>query len=299
MKTMRRFVWFAVLAVLLLPFWAACGTTKNLVQKVMPGGSALKKRVMVTTPIDMASLGDAMVAEAKGAFVDRLVNHRDLLVFSYESAAEAALADKPPYGPAAPVEIVDAAAAQAMNAVITWSFTPVEVEVRSRWAWPFRSKHRIYKTSIIVNVVDVVQGAIIATETLTQEFSVPADEMGPEADDAQGREAWRANLPKLLEEQARVVQKTLADTPWRTRLILEADGGLRIPAGADVGLKPGQVFEVFAPGEEVPAKSGKLYKTQGPKLGELEVTTVGERESSGKLRNPMEVEPGQVLGFKS
>lgn len=278
--------------------------SRKLAGKVMPGGSELKKRVMVTTPLDLASLGPQRITAIKQDFMTKLAKSPDFLIFSYEDPLEAALANKPPFGPGAPREIIEAADRKRMHAVVTWSLAPIETDVRRAGIWPFRETRRFYTTAIILNVVDVSQGAITATYTERREFSIPEEEAAPagveEAIAPELRhEVWDANLPDLIEEQVDSTIEALKRIPWRTTLLFVEGEGLVIPAGHDTGIKVGDTFDVFTKGEMVTAAGGKNYDLMGRRIGRIEVTGVTDRQATFRTLSDMNLEGGMILQHRS
>lgn len=304
MVMMHRRTCLSLILAIGLVLSAGCGVSRKLAGKVMPGGSELKKRVMVTTPLDLASLGPQRIAAVKQDFTVRLGKSNNVLVFSYENPLEAALANKPPFGPGAPREIIDAAERERMHAVVTWSLAPIDVDVRRKGIWPFRETRRFYATTVIVNVVDVSQGAIIATHTESREFSIPEEEAEPAGLDAPiaselVNEIWDANLPDLLEAQVDNTIESLKKAPWRATLVSTEGEGLVIPAGHDTGIKVGDRFDVFTKGESVTAAGGKSYDLVGRRIGKIEVTGVTERQATFRALSQMNLEAGMIVQYRS
>ena len=68
-----------------------------------------------------------------------------------------------------------------------------------------------------------------------------------------------------------------------------------INAGSEVGVEPGQEFNVFAEGETITCNDGKSLKILGKKLGKIKVTSIMEKHSLAVPVGKGEFLEGQIV----
>jgi len=129
-----------------------------------------------------------------------------------------------------------------------------------------------------VRIVNIATGEILKAENVRKENSkrgVALDTKDlnfvnqAQFDESVVGKATRAaieEIVKLLDEQSG------GDTPWEAKVVMMKDGQVIINGGSETGVKVGEKFVVYRPGEEmVDPDTGESLGTEETKIGEIEV----------------------------
>jgi hypothetical protein len=275
-----------------------CSTSKSAIRSLMPRRHDLKKRVMILPLLDQSNLKKGLTAQATTEFFELLNQSPNLVVHKApEGMSMPASSKSPELGIVIPSEDIREAQTLDMNALVTGVFHPIEASNEKRGIWPFRDWHRVCRFSMVVNVVDIASGTLLLTKLHSEEatFSLEEDETPNEQEISD----WISQkaLPRVLKAQAAAVLDVLGNTPWSGRILGVENGVLQINAGRDVGLLPGQRFEVFSWGDSVAAKGGHTYRLLGKKIGEIEVTAVNDTHALARPLAEGTFLAGQVIRF--
>ncbi|MEW6096642.1 MAG: CsgG/HfaB family protein [bacterium] len=86
---------------------------------------------------------------------------------------------------------------------------------------------------------------------------------------------------KAIEDMVDFIVRQLKTKPWEGRIVIVKNDEVIINAGSDVGIKIGDVMEVWTTGEELidPATGLSLGVEEGQKIGTIEITDVKEKYS--------------------
>ncbi|UCF18447.1 MAG: hypothetical protein JSU87_10905 [Gemmatimonadota bacterium] len=101
-----------------------------------------------------------------------------------------------------------------------------------------------------------------------------------------------------VEETVKNLVAELGDRPWQGSVVTVRDGQVYLNAGEDSGVKVGDAFEVFRPGEELvdPDTGLKLGQVE-EKLGRLKVTSVQEKFSIASAEGGFTCERGDIVRY--
>ncbi len=272
---------------------AACGCSatksvlekmspKALAEKVMPAKYGLKKQVLVIPLADEAGIGETEIYRINEMFVQQLKKSPRLVVYKL-SGRLPLLGDELP-GRTAGItdpDLLRKVRKLDMNALVAGSVNPVETRTKKGpfWTWPFRKVYTVYEVTTEVTVVDVASGTLLLSRRETEKVSLRREE----ARDRDPKEVMAAVLKKavsgMLQRHARAIDKKLAAEPWTGRILSMENGEITINAGNKVGVHPGQVFNVFAPGDRIVCKDGKTLTVLGKKIGAIKITQVMEKSA--------------------
>ena len=110
--------------------------------------------------------------------------------------------------------------------------------------------------------------------------------------------AGRLAISELLDREAAAVKRALGDHPWAGK-IMSVDGEkVMISAGNDVGVVPGDIFEVFERGEPLRSATGTHIFLLGQKIGEIKVTEVKEEYSAAAPVSTAKLQAGEIIRLK-
>lgn len=282
---------------LFLTLGTGCGTTKSLYRSVMPDGKkGLKKRIWVMPPLDQGGIGEEKVDEITAKLTDQLKEKGHFLVYKgtkISSSSQITLTHQSVF--ILDPMLLKSADEMGINVLIVAALNPFESEARRRGIWPFRRTRQEVDISLLVTAIDVIDGSFFLTYEVSEEKEISAE---PTEKASMKKAELDEALAELLQDQAAVIREKLRDHPWRGKITLADPEGLLINAGKDIGLKTGQVFEVFAKGESIHSVNGRDITFLGPKVGEIKTVTVMASTAKAVPLIGGPFEAGQVIQEK-
>lgn len=171
-----------------------------------------------------------------------------------------------------------------LNAIVTGALEDIRIIDELRGVWLTKDTHHIVIVFIRVAVCDTRT----ATKLLDKTF-----ERRIEIDDIEYQiiqESDKINLPelnetlnKLLTDVGDSICDTIKDQPW-TGAIAKRDGeNFILPSGTHIGLKLGDILEVYDSSRIIEGIGGQRFITPGLKIGEIEIVDIAENSSAAKL----------------
>jgi hypothetical protein len=259
---------------------SGCSTTKSVVDTIVPGAPDLKKRVMIAPMVDQAEFGRERTAQIAANFVELLKESPHLLLFQDSQDLHSGTDSKSPeFGIVIPPELVKRAQDLGMNALIIGVLNPLEATTRKTGIWPFRDISRIIEISMTVNIVDTTSGCLYLTELDSEEMDFLIDELPGRDENEVIDQIIEAKMPPILKRQSSAVIESLTKEPWTGQILSVENGMIKINGGKDVGVRPDQLFTVFARGESITCRAGRSFDILGEKIGEIKTTSIMEKHS--------------------
>ena len=259
---------------------SGCSTTKSVIDKIVPGAPDLKKRVMIAPLVDQAEFGRERTAQIAANFVELLKESPHLLLFQDPQGIPSGTGSKSPeFGIVIPPDLVKRAQDLGMNALIIGVLNPLEATTRKTGIWPFRDISRIIEISMTVNIVDTTSGCLYLTELDSEEMDFLIDELPGRDENEVIDQIIEAKMPRILKRQSAAVIESLVKEPWTGKILAVENGMVKINGGEDVGVRPDQLFTVFARGESITCRAGRSFDILGKKIGEIKTTSIMENHS--------------------
>jgi hypothetical protein len=287
---------------------SGCSTTASLTRKVLPeswankvlpGQPNLKQRIMVFPLVDQAGLGTQITGQYSRQFYDLLKASPNLLVSEPPDGMFSSLAmESPQFGVVTNSSLVDFAQSLGMNDLIIGVLNPVEISIRKTGMWPFDKWRKFYGISIAINVIDTASKTLLLTHLELEEFPVDLDEAEELDEKAFIDKASTESYPEIIKELAEIVARELHRQPWTGSILAVENNAIMINAGKEVGLDPGKLFEVFAPGKPIPSGSQRTIFLLGEKIGMIKVNSVMEAHALAEPVSGGPFEPKQFVRFR-
>jgi hypothetical protein len=105
-------------------------------------------------------------------------------------------------------------------------------------------------------------------------------------------------LSKLLADIGSEICHTVKDQPW-TGFITKADADrFSIASGSEVGLKVGDVLEVYDSSRIIEGVGGQRFITPGLQIGEVEIVTITQNTSEARLISGKDIIKGSTVRRK-
>lgn len=259
---------------------SGCSTTKFVVDKIVTNAPDLKKRGMIAPLVDQAEFGRERTAQIAANFVELLKESPHLLLFQDPQGIPSGTGSKSPeFGIVIPPDLVKRAQDLGMNALIIGVLNPLEATTRKTGIWPFRDISRIIEISMTVNIVDTASGCLYLTELDSEEMDFLIDELPGRDENEVIDQIIEAKMPRILKRQSAAVIESLVKEPWTGKILAVENGMIKINGGEDVGVRPDQLFTVFARGESITCRAGRSFDILGKKIGKIKTTSIMEKHS--------------------
>ncbi len=171
-----------------------------------------------------------------------------------------------------------------LNAIVVGSLDDIRVIDEIRGVWITKDTHHIVHVFIRVEMIDTRTATKLLDNTFERHIEVD------DIDYQMIRESKKISLPdlnvtlkKLLTDVGDSICDTIRDQPW-TGFITKADGDkFYISSGSRIGLKVGDVLEVFDSSRIIEGLAGQRFITPGLKIGEIEIVSITENKSEARL----------------
>lgn len=297
---MMRSIFLVILLSLFL-MNAGCSTTKNLYRKISKSSrstyqkitfqnraaDSLRKRVLLVPFMDQAGLGEKRLASMTATFSSLLEKDGHLILHRAETPIPTTRKIRSPgYGIIIDPDQAKRAEEMGMNVLLTVIINPFEFHSVRAGIWPFRHTKKEVEISIFVNALDITNGTLLLTHMESRQFRIHEDLMEWEEEDENElrRNIDEKDLEKALagmvEDQAETLNRNLKTHPWAGRILSVEKENVIISAGKDVGVAPGNVFEVYERGEAIRSHTGRSYYLLGAKVGEVKAVQVMDSSAS-------------------
>jgi hypothetical protein len=175
----------------------------------------------------------------------------------------------------------------------------LESKIKSKYFWPIKRIKREVEVSIVVNVFDPINGTLYLTNMESRKKEIETDEFEPK------QEKWdiepsvlNQRLEQIIKDQASVITEDLEDQPWTGKIVKINELGIQINGGKDIGVVPGNIFDVFGGGDKIESVKGRTLSLLGPKVGALQVKDVRENYSLAVNLGNTQPETGQLVRLK-
>jgi hypothetical protein len=287
---------------------SGCSTTKRLYGKISSGSSGLKTRVYVLSFWDQAGLGAERTEKLTDQFLSVLNKDGSFVIeWSRKYTTASDKARFPQFGIVTDPEEARRASEMGMNIMLTGVFSPMETQRIKTGIWPFRKIKDETTIAMYVNAFDVITGTLLLTHLQSIKIRTEADIIDEDDEEPAepqkikpqiSEETLMKSFSEIVEDQAEEVGSAISERPWLGRIISSDASGTFIDAGSDVGVVPGNVFDVLGTGETLRSVTGQSLSLLGPKVGELKVTEVMKDRALTSVEEGTAFTAGQIIRFK-
>ncbi|MCP4622988.1 MAG: hypothetical protein GY850_05600 [bacterium] len=186
-----------------------------------------------------------------------------------------------------------------LNAIVTGSLEDIRILDELRGIWITKDTHHLIQVFIRVEVSDTRTATKLLDETFQRQIEI---------DDVEYQiiqESDKINFPELNETLGRLLTDvgdsicdTIKDQPWTGYITQIENGNIIIPSGTRIGLKIGDILEVFDSSRIIKGIGGQRFFTPGLKIGEIEIVSITETRSETKLVNGKGIAEGSTVRRK-
>ena len=107
-------------------------------------------------------------------------------------------------------------------------------------------------------------------------------------------EVLRGAISELVEK----IKGNMASIPWKGEILKAEGDNIIIKGGTDVGIKPGDEFEVMGKGETIEDSTGNPITLPGSKKGEVQAITDFENAAKVIVKSGVGFEKGDAIIIK-
>ncbi|WP_319406090.1 hypothetical protein [uncultured Desulfosarcina sp.] len=171
---------------------------------------------------------------------------------------------------------------EGMNAVVSPVLMDIRLRTRKTGFWFFKDVAYSIQIQTAAAVYDAATGARLALRILTDEVDVDEDQAGIIRN---GQEAQVDDLVTLAEEMGEELGEQMGDaikdSKWVSAVASIEDSSCVLMAGSEVGIEVGDRFSVLDGSAILTGVDGQRYIVPGLKIGEIIISRVSPRQSSG------------------
>ncbi len=186
-----------------------------------------------------------------------------------------------------------------LNAIVTGRLEDIRIiEDKQGFLWTKETKH-LAQIFIRVEVFDTRTATKILDNTLDRRIEIDDFDRPVNQDNEQIQlPELNETLNLLLVDIGDRICNAVRDEPWNG-YITDIDGDRYvIPSGSEVGLKAGDMLEVFASSRIVEGVGGQRFFIPGLKIGELEITAITEARLEAELVSGENIKKGSTVRRK-
>ena len=186
-----------------------------------------------------------------------------------------------------------------VNTILEPTLLDLVCDAEKRGVYGFRETAPIVRLVSRLRGLDPQNGAILFDEVFEEELEVGVSDW----QNIRARKGYHEEIVNQLligtaDKMGEKVGGELCSMPWKG-YITAADGNrLTLSAGQDVGLKEGDVLEVFGTSGMIEGPQGQVYVLSGPKIGEIQITEARLKESEAMALEGDDLHTSSYLKLK-
>jgi len=186
-----------------------------------------------------------------------------------------------------------------LNAIVTGSLEDIRVTDELQGVLWTKDTHHFVEVNIRVEVNDVRTATKLLDNTFVREIEIEdLDYQMIQQSDRIQLPVLNETLSKLLADIGSEICYTVKDQPW-TGFITKAEGGrFTISSGSEIGLKVGDVLEVYDSNRIIKGVGGQRFFTPGLQIGEIEIVNITQNTSEAGLISGKDILKGSTVRRK-
>jgi len=162
-----------------------------------------------------------------------------------------------------------------LSAIVTGSLHDISESAEEKGILWFKDIHNFISTKLIVEVFDSQSAAKLLDNVYVHESEVGETEYEMiRAKKADGLPELEVALENIAIEMGEEICEEVAKQPWRAYIVAVNEKTATISSGSQVGIKPGDRFDIYSAGTILNGTGGQSFHMPGQKIGELKITDV-------------------------
>ena len=173
------------------------------------------------------------------------------------------------------LELAEAGRQTGLNAIVTGALTTIEKKQEERGFWWFKDIHYFFEVHLSVNVFDTLTGAKLLDESFAHEMEIDETEFtGSNTSSDVVTSIINEAFQKIAAGMGEQVCTQVVLQQWKGYITSVREDNMVIASGKNVGIAPGDIFEVYDSSEIFTGSAGQRFFIPGLKTGEIQVTKV-------------------------
>ena len=186
-----------------------------------------------------------------------------------------------------------------LNAIVTGSLEDIRVKDEVEGVWITKDTHHFVEVIIRVEINDSRTASKLLDYKFTKEVEIEdIDYQMIKQDERIHLPMLNETLNQLLAEIGKEICLTVKDQPWTGFITDVAQDRFTISSGSTIGLKVGDVLEVFDSKRIIEGVGGQRFITPGLKIGEIEILTITPDTSEARLVSGKDIIKGSTVRRK-
>jgi len=185
-----------------------------------------------------------------------------------------------------------------LSAIVTGSLHDISEGAEEKGILWFKDIHNFISTKLIVEVFDSQSAAKLIDDVYVHESEIGETEYemvkGRKAD---GLPELEVALEKIAIEMGEAICGEISKQPWRAYIVEVNEKTATISSGSQVGVKPGERFDIYSAGEIIEGVAGQRFHKPGHIIGELKITDVKPGKARGLLTDG-EMRQGDYIQYQ-
>jgi hypothetical protein len=185
------------------------------------------------------------------------------------------------------------------SAIVTGSLEDIRFNDELQGILWIKDTHHFVEVVIRVEVNDARTATKLLDYKFTNEVEIEdLDYQMIQQNDRVRLPMLNETLSQLLAEIGSEICQTVKDQPW-TGFITKADADrFSISSGSEIGLKVGDVLEVYDSSRIIEGVGGQRFITPGLQIGEIEIVTITAQTSEARLISGKDIIKGSTVRRK-
>jgi hypothetical protein len=198
------------------------------------------------------------------------------------------------------LKMVEKGREAGVNAIVTGGILNLSLAQEDEGILWFRETKEKLQVQFFLEVYDMETGAKIYDDRFVHDIK----NMVPEEIQAfkTGQPALFAsvtdNLDKMSKEIAPEICNAIMAQPWTGYVASVENNRVYMSFGKSIGIKSGQVFEVHDGGQIVENMKGQRFILPGKKIGEIRITRMEDKISTGEIISGENIQTGNLVKIK-
>lgn len=300
--TIRLGVVFMFLLVAMLLF-EGCSTFSTI--KTTTRDDDLKKKLAIAFFENKTSFFDQTLEENLKNYLIAALKHscNDLLLLQPDDPGYPGFLTDLPKQASGAIDGFDLAKSSkqiGLNAIITGEIFDLRKNQQEKGFWRFKDTDNFFEVQVMVSAYDTPTGAKLIDENYI--YKIAADLLDWENSNTLN-DIRLPEITKAFEHIATEIAEQICDAiilqPWKGFISSIAAGRIIIPSGNNVGIKPGDKFDVYDSGDIIQGVEGQTFFIPGPKTGEIKITAVFSESSEAVNMSDQNINVGSSISPKN
>jgi len=183
-----------------------------------------------------------------------------------------------------------------LNAIVTGALMTVTPKKRKQGIWWLKDTHYFVQVRIATEVYDTETGAKLLDESFVHEIEV--DEMDLElihADSKLNASIVDEAFGTIADEMGEKICNAILFQPWKGFIASIDSDKFLLNFGKNIGLKIGDLFEVYDSSSIFEGIEGHRFFKPGSKTGEIKITVVYPDSAEAIIVSGHDIRPGSCL----